>query len=329
MIQPSVALRRPLFPHHRRTGPVNLTALCALSARDILELRWPYVWPGWEYRIVDVVFFGDFEFARLERYGVALVDDTIRRIRAGGLRIPDNIPPVEGPHFVYEQGPHLFLGRKGHGALHIAWDTNLLIDYFAYGRELWKGDSLSELLPGERGEQLEALQIIVGLWVLRDIRFHILRRTITDSKKKELSAERREQRLAAWHEFCAAIALVGDDDEYRGETLILPRSELDRALAHVPAGNDRDLVAAAVRNKVHVFLTRDKGVLRARMALRPFGLHITSPQDLLEDLAVCGALSCLLIPQHLYWPMPDQQRVAHLVSALIHADVGSEAASSQ
>ncbi|WP_255792038.1 type II toxin-antitoxin system VapC family toxin [Mycobacteroides abscessus] len=273
-----------------------------------------------------VVLFGDYEFSRLERYGIALANATIRRLRAQVARPSGDLPPVEGPHFMYEQGPQLFLGRRGRGALHIAWDTNLLIDYFEHGRALWEGESLSELLPGEHGEQLEALQIIVTLWVLRDIRFHILPRTITDSKRKELSPERREQRLTAWREFCAAVRIVADEDEYRGETLILPRSELDRALAEVPAGNDRELVAAAVRNKVHVFLTRDRGVLRAGKALRPFGLYITSPQDLLEDLACCGALSCLLQPEHLYWPMPDQQRVAHLVSALLRADPNPEAA---
>jgi len=270
---------------------------------------------------VDVLFFGDFEFARLERHGVALVTDMISRIRAQtSIPVDEVLPVVEGPHFVYEQGPHLFLGRRGRGALHIAWDTNLLVDYFAYGRALWDGESLSALLPGERGEQLEALQVVVTLWVLRDIRFHVLRRTVTDAKKQNLSPERRAQRLAAWHEFCRAIRLVADEDEYRGETLILPRSELDRALMSVPGGNDRELVATAVRDKIHVFLTRDKGILRARKALQPFGLRIASPQDLLEDLSRCGALNCLFRPEHLYWPMPDQRRVAHLVSALGRAD---------
>lgn len=265
---------------------------------------------------MNILFFGDHEFARLERYGPALASDTIRRLRASGVNLPSAVPPPEGPHFRYEQGPSLFLGRKGRGALHIAWDTNLLIDYFEHGLALWKGEPLSALLPGERGEQLEALQIIVSLWVLRDIRFHILPRIIDDSKKQQLSEVRRAHRRTAWSEFCAAIALVGDEDDYRGETLILPRSELERALSSVPAGNDRALVADAVRNKIHVFLTRDKGVLLARKTLRPFGLHVTSPQDLLEDLAACGALHCLFTPQHLYWPMPDQQRVAHLIRAL-------------
>jgi len=35
-----------------------------------------------------------------------------------------------------EQTPRLFLGRRGRGPLCIAWDTNLLLDYFQHGRAL-------------------------------------------------------------------------------------------------------------------------------------------------------------------------------------------------
>lgn len=201
----------------------------------------------------------------------------------------------------------------------MAWDTNLLIDNFDHGKALWEGASLPELVPHEQGEELEALQLIISLWVLRDIRFHILPLVISDSKKK-LSAERRRRRYAAWKEFCAAIALVGGDDDHPEPALILPDSEIERALEAVPAGNDRALVRDAVKRHIHVFLTRDKGVLSARSMLRPFGLHIACPQELLEDLGACGGLHCLLAPQHLYWPMPDQQRVAHLISALGNAE---------
>jgi len=78
--------------------------------------------------------------------------------------------------------------------------------------------------------------------VLRDIRFHILSRIIEDSKKRQLSELRRAQRRAAWSEFCVAVALSGDEDDYRGETLFLPPAELERALSGVPIGNDRALI---------------------------------------------------------------------------------------
>jgi len=251
-----------------------------------------------------------------EAQGIVLANDSVARLRASGLSVPLLGPVPEGPHFFYEDGPELFLRRRGRGALHVTWDTNLLIDYFQFGGALWRGDSLADLIPNEHGLELEALQLIVSLWVLRDIRFHISPQVIVDSKRGNLSGLRSKQRERAWQEFCLAIALVGDDDDFRGETLILPASELERALKVVPAGNDRNLVGDAVRNRMHVFLTRDAHVLRAAEALRPFGLRIESPQELLEVLAASGAFHCMMAARHLYWPMPDQQRVYHLLKAL-------------
>ncbi|AZS42343.1 hypothetical protein CVS54_03706 [Microbacterium oxydans] len=245
-----------------------------------------------------------------------MTSNMIYRIRRSGtLDWPIKVPTPEGPHFVYHQARHLFLGRSGRGPLHVAWDTNLLLDYFDHGAALWDNESLAERCPGEYGEELEALQVIISLWVVRDIRFHILEGTIADSRTP-LSDERRARRRQAWREFCDALALVADDESLRIDTLLLPRSALQNALAMVPAGNDRRLVAEAVQSRLHVFLTRDKGVLAAKEALRPFGLLIMSPGDLLEALAAAGAIHCLLDRRHLYWPMPDQQRVSHLIRAL-------------
>lgn len=262
-----------------------------------------------------ITYLGDPWFRSLEQYGVALANSTVARLRASGVTERRPVRPPEGPQFRYEAGPDLFLGRKGLGPLHIAWDTNLLIDYFDHGRALWKGESLTFHPPTEQDEQVEALEIIIGLWVLRDIRFHILPLVIEDAKKV-LSHERRLRRCAAWKEFCAAMSLVSVEGEWSGQTLILPDSLLERALMSVPEGYDRMLVRDSVKRRLHVFLTRDKEILSSKGALKPFGLLVTSPQDLLEDLSASGSLHCLLAPQYLYWPLPDQQRVAHLVRAL-------------
>jgi hypothetical protein len=253
-----------------------------------------------------------------EQRGINLSNDTIGRIRADGLRLPRDVGPPEGPHFRYDDGPQLFSGRHGRGPLQVAWDTNLLVDYFDHGSLLWEGEALTQLLPTQQGEELEGLQLVVSLWVLRDMRFHILPGVIDDSKRKPLLASRRRQRLNAWEEFCAALALVEDEDGY-GDAVPpadLSRGELSIALSHVPAGNDRELVGDAVARGMHVFMTCDKGILKARSNLAPFGLLLASPLDLLEELGAAGALHCLFEPQHLYWPMPDQQRVAHLIQAL-------------
>ena len=63
-------------------------------------------------------------------------------------------------------------------------------------------------------------------------------------------------------------------------------------------------------------MTMDKGILKQRQALKPFGLLLASPLDLLEELVACGAFHCMLEPHYAYWPMPDQMRVSHLIRAL-------------
>ncbi|GAA0993360.1 hypothetical protein GCM10009563_09150 [Subtercola frigoramans] len=251
-----------------------------------------------------------------ESRGIWLANDTILRIGASELHLNQHVDPPEGPHFLYEDGPSLFLGRTGRGPLQVAWDTNLLIDYFEHGMQLWEGEALPQKVLADHGEELEGLQLVMSLWVLRDIRFHILLGVIDDSKN-QLDPLRRRQRVHAWKEFCAALALV-EDDGYGLPTPCADLGDLEikDALSHVPAGNDRTLVEDALRSGMHVFMTCDKGVLRAREHLTPLGLLIASPLDLLEELGASGALHCLFERQHLYWPMPDQQRVSHLIQAL-------------
>jgi len=231
---------------------------------------------------------------------------------------PPELPFVPvGPGFAYEGCPDLFASRRGYGPLDVVLDTNLLIDYFQHGRALWEGQSLVGEL-GEYGEELEALQVVVAMWVIRELRFHVLPRVLVDAKRK-LSRERFAERANALDNFAAALRLVGS------ETDEVPLSSHAQALkgnagfrgvlGRVPA-EDRPLVADAVELDAHVFLTRDRGVLACRQALRPFGLLIATPGDLLEQLSACGALHCVMVPETAYWPLPDQARVAHLISAL-------------
>jgi hypothetical protein len=231
---------------------------------------------------------------------------------------PGRVP--EGPHFNYEDGPELFCQRPGRGPLNIVWDTNLLIDYFQHGHAMWSPDAewLSHRVPGTHGEELEALQVVMALWVVRDIRCHVLPRTLTDARSK-LSDSRLRDRERAFSRFASAIAYVGGPEQDPGPPggLELPPRALERILCRIPAGGDRDLVAASLRAGMHVFLTMDKRVLRETAALRTLGLRLASPGDLLEMLAESGALHCLVDPQkYLRWPAPDQARVHELLEAL-------------
>jgi hypothetical protein len=155
---------------------------------------------------------------------------------------------------------------------------------------------------------------------MRDLRFHLLPQVIHDARGR-LSTDELSRRKGAFDEFSSALRLVGSGDPSvdrpsREGLLVLPERALQRALATLPAGHDRLLVGDAVRAGVHVYLTRDKAVLRRAPQLTPFGLRLASPLDLLEALIGGGSFHCLLAPQHASWPLPDQQRVAHLVRAL-------------
>lgn len=252
---------------------------------------------------------------RLEQIGLDLTNNTVRRIAMSGLTVDPPVEPPEGPHFHYDDAPSLFLRRRGRGPLWVAWDTNLLIDYFNHGVQLWNGDSLPDEV-GEAGEELEGLQVVMSLWVIRDIRFRIPEGVLDDSKRKPLSPERRARRLHAWKEFELALQLVADEEHGMPAPTNPVVGDLDDRLRTVPQGNDRRLVEEAVRSGMHVFMTCDKGVQRARRDLEEVGLLIASPLDLLEELVGAGAMHCMFEPAYAYWPMPDQQRVLHLINAL-------------
>lgn len=256
--------------------------------------------------------------------GPRLASTTSALLRSAIPEVPTNAAIPLGPGFDYAACPDLFLGRSGHGPLHVVWDTNLLIDYFAHGTALWNGDPLPDLVPGH-GEELEGLQLIIGLWVLRDIRFRILSRVLTDAKRR-LPGERRAEREKALQEFAAALEIAEWYDaseptvDVRQDSAaplpLFAPSDLEAALRSVPEGADRELVREANAVGAHIFLTRDLGVLRAAEAFRDHRLLIASPLDLLEELVASGSFHCMLHPVYAYWMTPDLQRVTHLIRAL-------------
>ena len=109
---------------------------------------------------------------QLEAWGVRLLNQVSHALRSAFPVPPATNRIPAGPDFEYERAPYLFLGRRGRGPLHIAWDTNLLIDYFQYGRALWNREID---IGAPYSDELEALQLVMSLWVIRDIRFRVLR----------------------------------------------------------------------------------------------------------------------------------------------------------
>jgi len=225
---------------------------------------------------------------------------------------------IEGPHFHYDSAPGLFLGRSGRGPLEIVWDTNILLDYLEHGHVIWDEGSF-DVADEDYCAELEALGLLINVWTRRDVRINILDRSITDAKKR-LSAARMRSRATAVDEVAAALTLdvwhgredEDEDEDYPWLGVIVPPEVLER----IPEGADRELVAEAVERGGHVFLTRDGGVLRCRDVFKPHRLLLASPLDLLEELAACGALLSVLRPETMYWPLPDLQRLSHLIQAL-------------
>ncbi len=251
-----------------------------------------------------------------EGIGLALLQKIAAIFRSEFGDIPRLEPPPLGPQFDYSRSRELFGTRPGAGPLHIAWDTNLLVDYFDFGRALWEFDRL----PAEAHDrdELEALQFVMAVWVIRDVRFHILPRFLEDARKG-LSEARRRRRAVALDAFEAALSHMGYDPTEPVPTtgLLLPDSAREYEVRKIGDPLDRLLVRQALHMGVHVFMTRDKRLISWGAALRPFGLWIASPGDLLEEFVACGALHCLIHPRgHAYWPIPDLTRVLFLLEAL-------------
>lgn len=258
--------------------------------------------------------------------GTELASVMSARLRSDLEPLPTVEAPV-GPYFSYAAATSLFSGRTGVGPLVVVWDTNVLIDYFHHGAGLWAGEALPRSVPAEYGEELEALQLIVALWVLRDIRFVISPSAIQDAKG-QLSATRVADRQHAFRAFTAALSLApsgyptasdGDRRDAGGtrrRTAAVDEDGLRQALAGLPAGFDRALVEEAARSDAHVFLTRDNGVLRSGTDMQAVGLLLASPGDLIEQLAASGSLHCMIEPRYGLWMTPDLRRAEHLFRAL-------------
>lgn len=243
----------------------------------------------------------------LDDLGVELLRRSSVRLRDafGELPAPAFVP--EGPHFLYDQGPRLFSQRTGRGPLRVMLDTNIFLDFVERARAIW----VEDIQVGDKyGDELEALQLIMAAWVIRDIRFFLPDALRWDGGHR-LSMSRRRQRARAIREFDMALRLTGEFDEDHQPGPVDVRT-MNSLLQRVPKGGDRSIAREAASSGMHVLLTRDEGFLKARASMRLLGVLLVSPQELLEALAAAGAFHCLLFPHCAYWPLPDQHRTSHL-----------------
>jgi hypothetical protein len=110
-------------------------------------------------------------YSSLEGWGIHLFNYMARRLRSAliDLQMWDPSRPLRddqvpaGPEFVYASATAIFGRRRGRGPLFIAWDTNLLLDYFNFGSSLWQGRDLPDHLEEEYTGELEGLQFLNGI----------------------------------------------------------------------------------------------------------------------------------------------------------------------
>jgi hypothetical protein len=218
----------------------------------------------------------------------------------------------QGGWFDYERSPEVFLGRSGRGPLRVAWDTNILVDYGCFGGAMWSDDLFDPpIKDDEYRANLVALQALMELWLVRDIRIHVFDRQLTDSRR-QLPAERLTARMRQVEEIVAALqCLSHDTDDWEpdvDEAMPVPCS-----LGWMEPGADRELLEGAIDAGCHVFLTRDHDdVLRHAPVLEAYWLAPLSPADLLDRLVSAGEFTFATASA---FCIPDSHKWGHVMAA--------------
>lgn len=211
-----------------------------------------------------------------------------------------------GLGFCYVALPNL-LPLNYHGPLIIALDSNILIDFRQYGNLLLNGDLPS--VNDAYAKDLAGLSNLLNTWLLRDIRFIVTPRSLTDARK--VTKQFLDRHLPTVEAIAESLAF-----QFGDWTIIAPSyADVPTFVGRetgLPRGADRDLVLEAQVFGAHVFLTRDQRILE-RTTLSGPAVAIIPPHALAGELTAaevgpfsggtCGAESC----PYINWPLlaPD------------------------
>lgn len=162
-----------------------------------------------------------------------------------------------------------------HGPLVVALDSSVLIDLRTHGDALLD-DVRPDGVDDAYAEDLQGLADILNLWLLRDIRFVVTPRSLTDLRGD--STSQRERRRLDVEAVAETLAF-----QFGDWTALPPSHQLVSVLldaeSGLPVSADKDLVLEAQAVGAHVFLTRDLKVLK-RVKLKGPPLWVTSPSQL-------------------------------------------------
>jgi len=169
-----------------------------------------------------------------------------------------------------------------HGPLVVALDSNVLIDIQQHGGEL-----LNDTPPDvddAYGADLAGLSDLLNLWLLRDIRFVLTPRSLTDAK--HVTQSFLDRRVPSVDAIAASLAFqLGDWTVSPPSTGDAPGAIGDET--GLPHGADRDLVLEAQAVGAHAFLTRDRLVLE-RVRLTGPSMAVIPPRRMAYELVGAG-----------------------------------------
>lgn len=203
-----------------------------------------------------------------------------------------------------------------HGPLVIALDSNVLIDFQQHGHLL-----LNEELPDvdkTYAEDLVGLMSLLNIWLLRDIRFVVTPRSLSDAKT--VNQRFLDRRLPAIEAIASSLAFQFGDWTVTAPSYAGAPAPVGKETGLAP-GADRDLVLEAQAVGAHVFLTRDRPLLD-RVALSGSAMVIVAPHVIADQLlsagvsplsgGICGAEDC----PYRDWPLvaPDMGKWGGLLS---------------
>ncbi len=224
--------------------------------------------------------------------------------------------------FCHEALPSL-LPWGYHGPLVVALDSNALIDLQQHGALLLDGN-VPGGINGEYAAELTGLSDLLSIWLLRDIRFVVTPRSLSDAKK--VTQRFLDRRLPAVDAIAESLAFQFGDWNVPApsrRTGLRPCGEE----TGLPDGPDRDLVLEAQAVGAHVFLTRDREVLEKTSLSGPV-LLVVLPSALARELTgagvqpfyggTCGTAAC----PYGRWamPAPDMGKWGGLLSIFEEED---------
>lgn len=161
-----------------------------------------------------------------------------------------------GVGFCHDALPDL-LPEGHHGPLVLALDSSILLDLQDHGNAIFNSDH-PDVSDQRYRDELNALGVVLQVWMLRDIRFIVTPQARVDGKRSRGDAA--DARRAA------TIGAISDSLSFQTDEWGVDLSHAQLEAIDVPlpplGHHDRQLVSEAIAIGAHVFLTRDERLVR-------------------------------------------------------------------